>query len=218
VDVVLAAYSNSISIRSIFGVLAGLGTVYAFIPYIADTANNRTRPQRASWLIWSVLGSIAFFAQLYEGASASLWFVAAQVTGTIVVFLLSIRCGSGALLKSSDYLILCVALAGLALWIYAETAVFSLMITIGISLLGGGITIIRAFKNPDGETLSTWVIFLIASVFALISVGSMSFTLLAYPMYLCTLYSGIVLAILLGRLIEREIGLRQKMTGVDIQL
>lgn len=217
-DVVLTAYSGPISVKSIFGLLSGIGTIYAFIPYVADTVNNRTQPQRASWLIWSVLGSIAFFAQLYEGASASLWFVAAQVSGTIIVFILSIRCGSGVYLKSSDYWILCAAVFGLVLWFFAETATYSLMITITISLLGGSITVVRAFKNPDGETLSTWVIFLMASVCALFSVGSLNPTLLAYPMYLCVLYSAIVFAILLGRLIEREIDLRHRTTVVDIQL
>ncbi len=73
-----------------FGIFSGVLSTYAYIPYILDTLAKRTNPQRASWLIWSVLGSIAFFSQLFEGASSSLWFAGVQVTGTISVFLLSI--------------------------------------------------------------------------------------------------------------------------------
>ena len=215
---VLTTHISSSSFMSVFGLLSGVLSVYAFIPYIVDTARNRTHPQRASWLIWSVLGSIAFFSQLYEGAGASLWFAAVQVSGTILVFILSIRCGSGTYLKRSDFAILLIALIGLILWHLTENAAYALAITISISLMGGSVTIIKAFKEPESETMSTWVISLIASVCALVSVGKLDFILLAYPAYLFVLYSAIVLAMLLGKLIKREIASQLRSEIVDIQL
>jgi len=196
----LAISINSLSLLSVFGFISGLLSVYAFIPYIVDTANNKTHPQRASWLIWSVLGSIAFFSQLYEGAGASLWFAAIQVSGTIVVFFLSIWRGSGTYLRSSDYWILGAALIGLILWYFTEDAAYALLISICISLLGGCATVVKAFRDPDSETASTWVVFLIASIWALFSVGEVDFVLLAYPLYLTILCSAIVTAIFVGRL------------------
>jgi len=215
---VLTTQVSSLSVMSVFGLLSGVISIYAFIPYIVDTANKRTHPQRASWLIWSVLGSIAFFSQIYEGAGASLWFAAVQVSGTIIVFVLSIRSGSGTYLKSSDCVILFAAVIGIILWYFTENAAYALAITISISLMGGSVTVIKAFKEPESETMSTWVISLIASVCAIVSVGKVDFILLAYPLYLFVLYCAIVFAMLLGKLIKREIANQLRSEIVDIQL
>ncbi len=181
------------------GIASGVLSAYAYIPYIIDTLQRRTQPQRASWLIWSVLGSIAFASQLYEGAAASLWFAGVQITGTITVFVLSVRAGKGNFLSKADKLILLAALTGLVLWYFTETAAYALGITISISLLGGLATAAKAYKDPDSETLITWVVSLIASACALLSVGKMDLVILAYPLYLFTLYFVFVVAILAGR-------------------
>ncbi|MEM7057967.1 MAG: hypothetical protein AAF557_10300 [Pseudomonadota bacterium] len=182
------------------GILSGVLSTFAYLPYIIDTLARRTRPQRASWLIWSVLGSIAFFSQVFEGASESLWFASVQVSGTIIVFLLSIIIGVGSYLNRSDYFVLLAAAVGLVLWYYTDTAVYALAITISISLLGGTVTIIKAFQDPESETMSTWAISGVASVFAIIAVGKPDLVLLAYPLYLFTLNGAIVMAMTLGRL------------------
>ena len=182
------------------GIAAGVLSTYAYIPYISDTIQRRTQPQRASWLIWSVLGSIAFASQVYEGATASLWFAGVQITGTITVFVLSIWVGKGCFLSKADKLILLTASLGLVLWYFTETAAYTLGITISISLLGGLATVAKAYKDPDSETLSTWVVSLIASACAVLSVGKMDLIILAYPLYLFTLYFAFVVAILAGRM------------------
>ena len=188
------------TVLAFLGLAAGVLSTIAYLPYIIDTLAGRTQPQRASWLIWSVLGSIAFFSQVYEGATASLWFAAVQVSGTITVLLLSIWKGQGSYLRRVDYLALAAAAFGLVLWYFTETAAYALSITIGISLLGGVLTVSKSYHNPESETLVTWVVSLAASACALLAVGKMDPVLLAYPAYLFTLYTLFVGAILLGRL------------------
>lgn len=181
------------------GVAAGVLSTIAYLPYIVDTTAGRTQPQRASWLIWSILGTIAFFSQIYEGATASLWFAGVQVSGTVTVFLLSIWKGQGVYLRKADYLVLAIAGVGLLLWYFTETAAYALAITISISLMGGALTVTKSYARPESETLITWVISLVASICALFAVGKFDPVLLAYPTYLFTLYTLFVGAILLGR-------------------
>lgn len=183
----------------IFGIASGVLSTFAYIPYIIDTVARRTQPQRASWLIWSVLGSIAFFSQIFEGASSSLWFAGVQVGGTIIVFVLSIWIGQGRYLNKTDYLILAAAAFGLVLWYLTENAAYALAITISISLLGGAATVVKAYLEPESETLVTWVVSFVASICAILSVGVVDYTLLAYPLYLFTLYLMFIVAIVMGR-------------------
>ena len=195
----LLEYLASVEMLLVFGVASGVLSTFAYIPYIVDTISRRTQPQRASWLIWSVLGSIAFFSQIFEGATSSLWFAGVQVGGTIIVFVLSIWIGQGRYLSKSDYLILAAAGVGLVLWYLTENAAYALAITISISLLGGVATVVKAYREPESETLITWVVSFVASICAILSVGVLDYTLLAYPLYLFTLYLSFIVAILLGR-------------------
>ncbi|APX12499.1 hypothetical protein [Tateyamaria omphalii] len=183
----------------LFGLASALLSIYAFYPYARDVLRGHTRPQRACWLIWSVLGSIALMSQIVEGATASLWFAAIQVGWTIVIFGLSIWRGQGRFLNPGDEYILIAATLGLALWASTDTAAYALVITISISMLGGAATIAKAYRAPETETMSTWVISWLAALCAICAVGHLDWVLLAYPLYLLCLYSGIVLAIMLGR-------------------
>ena len=189
----------------LLGLASGVFSCLAYLPYIRDTIKGQTQPQRASWLIWSVLGSISLVSQIYEGATSSLWFAGVQVTGTIIVFGLSVRSGLGKYLHTTDYTILVFVAFGLLLWLFTENAVYALAISIGISLLGGTVTVLKAYRNPESETLSTWVISLIASICAALSVGRMDWILLAYPLYLFTLYTAFVIAIVTGRAREHGV-------------
>lgn len=195
----------------LFALCSAVLSLFAYLPYIHDTACGQTQPQRASWLIWSLLGSIAFFSQLHEGASMTLWFVGAQVGGTIIVFLLSIKMGKGAFLTRPDERALWIAIIGLVIWYFTETAVYALALTITISLLGGVLTVIKAYRSPQTETTTTWALSFIASCCAILALGEGDPILIAYPLYLFLLNGAILVAIVIGRATRSNI--RYKMLG-----
>lgn len=184
---------------ALFGILAAILSTAAYLPYIRDTARGQTRPHRASWLIWTVLSAIAFASQVYEGATSSLWFAGVQSLATAIIFALSLRFGTGPFLNRKDMIVLGMAAGGLVAWYWMETAIYALAISISISLLGGIVTITKAYYAPETETYATWIACLCASVLALLAVGSTNWVLLAYPLYLLTLNAAIVIAITLGR-------------------
>ena len=186
------------------GLLSGILSLFCFAPYIVDTLRGRTQPERASWLIWSMLGVIAVFSQSYEGATSSLVFAVVQVGGTIVIFALSIRLGAGRYNCRKNMLIYAMTALGLAAWYVSESAAYALAITVSISMLGGLVTIQKSYRNPSSETMSTWVMGGVASVCAVFSVGKLDWVLLAYPLYLLVLYSCIISALVLGRWAERR--------------
>ena len=92
-----------------------------------------------------------------------------------------------------------ITVFGLIVWYYTKSAAYALLITISISLLGGTLTVQKAYDGPGTETLSTWWLALVSSVLAALSVGRWDWVLLAYPLYLLTLNTAIVCAILMAR-------------------
>lgn len=188
------------SARAMFGAAATLLSLIAFAPYILHTLQGYTRPHRACWLIWSVLATISFFSQVYEGATSSLGFAAAQAGCTFFIFLLSVVRGQGTFMTRADASVLIVAAVGLVLWYMTDSAHYALLISITISLMGGILTVQKTYWFPDSETMSTWFLSLVASCCALLAVGSFDWLLMAYPMYLFILNAAIVGAWGLGRL------------------
>lgn len=184
----------------LFGILSGVLSIFAYVPYIKDTLAGRTKPQRASWLIWSMLSTIALFSQFHEGAGPSLLFAGVQVTCTLVVFGLSSWVGTNNRLRHTDHLIFMVAGFGLVLWYFTNSAAYALAVTISISLLGGAATVLKTYRDPGSETCITWVVSFVASGCAMLAVGRIDPVLLAYPLYLLVLYGAILGAIFLGRL------------------
>ncbi len=193
-------------VLQMLGIASAVLSICAFVPYIRDILKGRTQPQRASWLIWSVLGSIALASQIYEGATQSLWFAAIQVGGTIAVLLLAITFGAGRFLLRGDIYVLMAAALGLVLWMLTDTAVYALSITITISLLGGVMTCKKAYRDPNSETLSKWVWAFFASVCAIGAVGQFDPVLMAYPAYVFILNGAIISSIHLGRARQMRVG------------
>lgn len=191
----------------IVGILSGLLSVFAFAPYVRDTLAGRTRPQRASWFIWSVLGCIALSSQVYEGATSSLWFIAIQTGGTILVFGLAISRGTGSFINAGDACMLIAAAIGLALWAVTDTTAYALGIIILVSSIGGCATIKKAYQDPGSETTTTWTISCAASALAILAIEDLSWILLVYPMYLFTLYCAIIAATTTGRARKPQLGM-----------
>lgn len=168
-----------------------------YVPYIRDIFKGSTKPERATWLIWSVLTTILLFAQLAKGATNSIWLTAVQTLGVIIIFLLSLRFGEGGL-QRRDLIALGAATIGLVAWFVTKDATIALWLTILIDFSGGVLTIIKAYQEPETETQSTWIISSIAGLFGALAVGSFSLELLAFPVYVFLVNLAVFLAIRLG--------------------
>jgi len=181
-----------------FGYLSGTLSVVAVIPYIYDILKGNTKPERASWFIWTALGSIAFFSQLEKGATNSLWMVGASTLAVFVVSMLSLRFGTGGFSKR-DKISLAIAAFGIFLWFLTKEAAFALFITIFVDAIGSFLTIIKSYEDPESETLITWIIAFIAGLFSAFSVGKWNFILLVYPLYIFLANFVVFTAIILGK-------------------
>ncbi len=167
----------------LFGLLSGILPAIATFPYIRDILKGKTRPHSGSFLIWAVLGSIAFFTQLAEGATFSLFFPAVDTFATLTIFLLSLKYGFGKL-KKYEIGSLVVAGIGLVIWFFTKQPLTALLIAVGIDAIGTMMTVIKTYHDPHSETFSAWLLNSLAGLFAALAVGKLDFALLVYPLYI----------------------------------
>jgi len=184
-------------ITQIFGYLSGIAILLSFVPYTKDILKNKTKPERASWLVWSILGFISFSSLFAKGATYSLFLAGGQALGDLFIFLLAIKYGIGGFLKR-DIVALIGCSIGLLLWFITKEALIALLIAILIDATGALLTTIKSYEQPSTETISSWWLTFIGGLFSCFSVGSFNPVLLIFPVYICLASGSILLAINLG--------------------
>jgi hypothetical protein len=181
----------------LFGIISAVLSVLCILPYIKDIVSRKTKPERASWFIWTVLGFIAFFSQLAKGATNSLWLTASQTIEVGIIFLLSIRYGVGGLAKR-DIVALFVAAIGLFFWGITKEAAIAILFVIFVDSAGSILTMIKSYEDPGSETMVTWILSSTSGLFGAFAVGSWNIVLLSYPLYIFIINYLIAASMMLG--------------------
>lgn len=169
--------------KLIFGSIAPLLAIASFLPYLVDVLRRKTRPHVYSWLIWSVLGSIGFFAQLAEGGGAGSWATGTTAALCAVIFVLALRVGERGL-RSGDKVCLSAAVAAIPLWLITATPLWSVLLVSAIDALAFVPTFRKAYHRPFEETASTYALNVIKWLCGLLAMQTYAATTVIYPVSL----------------------------------
>lgn len=187
--------------KEIAALISAVLILIAVPPYVIDTIKGKTKPERVTWLIFGVLGLIAFVSQITLGASWSLLFSGLDTTASILVFILAVKYGVGGHTRL-DIGALTVASIGVVIAILAKEPVISLLGVVIADLSGMVLTIKKTFINPESETTISWLLVGTASLFGLLAVGKLSYGILLYPFYLMVANYSVPLTQLFSRSIH----------------
>lgn len=183
---------------AIFAALSIFLSIVGGPPYLFDILKGKTKPERATWFVWSLQGLISFGSQVALGAHWSLFFVGLNAAGNLAVFLLSLKFGVGGW-RLVDKISLVVAIVGLAVSLIFEAPVIALIGVIVADFAGTIPTFFKVYRLPSTETTFMWASFATASVFAALAVGKWNWSLLVYPLYLAVDNYAVVVIQALGR-------------------
>lgn len=178
-----------------FGILSGLLPALGALPYLKDTHAAKTKPHRASFLIWTMLGVIAVITQFAQGASWSLILPIEEAIGPLVIFIMTLRQGEGGF-NLRDKLAIALAVFGLILWYCTKDPLTALCITTAVDAIGIVLTVHKTYLDPHSETFTAWFFTSISGLLSCFAVSKVSFGLLLYPIYLF-LGNGAVAAVIL---------------------
>ena len=176
------------------GLLAGLVGVASMLPYLRDTVRRATRPHRATWLIWGLLGVVLCASQRADGASWSLVMNAAQIAVNLLVIVLAVRLGTGGV-SVVEVALTAVAAVGVAGWFLVDEPLVAIGCVVAADLIAAGMMLPKTWRSPHSETLSTFALASLAGALALASVGGLELSLLLYPLYYCLVNGALALLI-----------------------
>ncbi len=181
----------------ILGIIAGILSLVGYIPYLLTTVRGNTRPNKATWFIWTVVGGLLAFSYLAEGDQNSIWLPLGYFLGPLITAIVSIRYGYSEWSKL-DKVCIVVAMISVIPWILSKNATFTLLINVLIDATGAIPTVIKSYREPETEDFTAWLIFFIANTIQLFAISHWNIAAI-YPIYLFFLAGSIVAFILKGK-------------------
>lgn len=168
--------------KSFLGMLGGVVALCAFVPYIWAIIRKTTTPNRATWLIWMIVGFLIAGSYYANGARETLWVALSYALGPLVVFVFSLFYGVGG---TSFFDRMCLLVAGISLlvWIVFDNPFIALFLNIAIDFAGSLPTFRKVWHEPLSEDRVAWFMFWSAAILNFFAVTRWTWGIALYPMY-----------------------------------
>jgi hypothetical protein len=164
--------------------------------YIKGTLLGITKPNKVTWLLWSVAPIIATFAAISDGVHWSVLPVFMSGFGPLLVFIASfVNKKSYWKLEKFDYLCgLCSVLA-LVLWGITKQPTIAIIFAIASDAFAAVPTLIKSWKYPETESTGPYTTGVFNSLTSFAAIKIWNFSALAFPIYLVFINFSLFLAV-----------------------
>ena len=180
-------------IKLFFFILSLVVGMAAFYPYIRDTLQGKTQPHIYTWFIWVITQGVATAGAWYGGGG---WGAVNLMVGTmmvVLVFLLSFRYGTKNI-TTADTLVLVAALFAIVAWLGLRSPLLAVVLAAAIDFAGYIPSYRKSFAEPWSETVTTWLGFALATIFAILALDAYNPLTLTYLAVIAV--ANLILAIL----------------------
>lgn len=165
-----------------FGITAGVLSFSAYLFYIRAILRGQTKPNRATWFIWSIIGLILVFSYRASGAEDTIWVPVSEAIAPTIIALLSIKYGVGGTDKL-DIICLIASFISLLMWYIFDSALIALVTNLFIDFFAALPTIKKSICNPNEEDRFAWSMTQTGNLFNLFAISNLSFGVIVYPIY-----------------------------------
>lgn len=190
----------------IVGTLIGASGSFA---YLIDTIKGKIKPNRVSFLLWSIAPFIAFFAQIKQGVGLESLMTFSTGFLPIMTFAASFV-NKKAEWKLTRFDLLCgfLAILGLVLWQITKVGNIAIFFSIVADGLAAVPTIVKAYKYPDTEMAWPWIATSFGVVLTLLTLTSLTFANSGFIIYI------LLVDTLIFGLVQFRIGEKLRFVGV----
>ncbi len=188
--------------QSLIGGLAGALSLAGFGLYVWSTLFGRTRPNRATWWVLTLVGVMIASSYFAAGARNTIWIPVSYVAGPLIVALLSLKYGEGEWEALDLYCVIAAVISALV-WLVFNAPLATLLINIGMDFIALIPTIKKSWARPDGEDRTAWALETAACALNVVAVESWVWGIALYPVYLVLMNGAITLLLYRGRFVAR---------------
>jgi len=176
-------HSNFIIIGTLIGTVGS-------VAYLINTVKGKVKPNRVSFLLWSIVPFIAFFAQIKQGVGLEALMTFSTGFLPLTVFIASFI-NEQAEWKLTWFDLICgiLSLVGLVLWMITKVgnvAIFFSIVADGIAAVP---TILKSYKYPDTEIAWPWIATVVGVILTLLTLSTFTFANCGFILYILVVNS-----------------------------
>jgi hypothetical protein len=169
-----------------------IGTSY----YIWNTIKGETRPNRMTWLMWSIAPLIGTAAALASGVTWATLPVFMAGFMPLLVFIASfVNKNSYWKLERFDYVCGVFSVLALVLWYLTRNPAVAIIFAIASDLTAGVPTLIKCWKYPETETASGFTASLFNNLMSFFVITNWNFASIAFPLYLVLINTALAIPV-----------------------
>lgn len=156
------------------------------------------KPQRITRIVLLVITTLFVLTLYVQGDTSGIFLAILQLASCFMIFVLSIKFGIGGRTKI-DLIVLAMALCIIVIWQLTQDAELALYLAILADLVGFFPTIVKSYRMPYTESKIFYMNDTFAGFFNLLSVSTISFNTLAFPLYIFLVNLLCLCLIIIGR-------------------
>jgi hypothetical protein len=153
--------------------------------YFLDTLKGKIKPNKVSWLLWSIAPLIAFAAMIKQGVGITA--LATFVVGFVplIIFITSFV-NKEAKWEIGKLDIVCgfLSVVGLILWLITKVGNIAIFFSIVADGLAAIPTIVKSYRFPETENSTVYFFGVVNAVVALMALSKWNFQSYGFPIYL----------------------------------
>jgi len=187
-------------------ILGAAVNLYGSYFYLRDTLRGIVKPNRVSWLLWSITPFIATVAALSDGVR---W---AALPGFMSGFCpLLIFIGSFLnrqaywRLEKFDYICGSLSILALIFWAITKQPLIAIIFSILSDGFAGVPTIVKGYHHPETELPLAYLASLFSALTGFLALRMFTLTEIAFPIYLVFINSALAGSVYLGRNKKRHV-------------
>ncbi len=181
-------------------------SIVAHFSYIKDTVRGDTKPNRVSWLMWSIAPLIASGAALTNGVRWAAIPTLGEALISLAVFFASfVNPRAYWKLRSFDYVCGTLSCVALVMWLAMREPNLAIIFSIASDALATMPTIVKSWKSPESESGFVYIGALAATLTSFAGVQSGLFSEYAFPVFLVISNSALIFAVYRHRFFKGHI-------------
>lgn len=184
-------------ITAVAGKVAGIISLAAFVPYLLAILRGETKPNRATWWIWTVVSFMLLASYYSSGAKNTIWIPIVYAISSLTTAILSIKYGEGGWTRFDRYCLLGAGVSVVLWWMFSSPLI-ALLINLFIDFMGALPTIRKSYYEPESEDRTAWALFFTGNIINLFAVENWTFAIAVYPIYMF-LGSGLIATLIFIR-------------------
>jgi hypothetical protein len=166
--------------------IGALGTAV----YLRDTLRGTTKPNRVTWLLWSVAPLLAAGVGWDEGVGLRVLPTFMVGFMPLLVFVASFHNSASVWrIRRIDYACGAMSVVGTVTWFVTRNGVLAISAAIAADFLAGVPTLMKSWTHPETETVYSYLGAMISMVILLLTIDHWTFDVAAFPLFIACMAS-----------------------------